>query len=106
MRKVGLCVRPPPSLKPRAFPHSGTDHLLKNFPSESKTCMRLFRGSATYILFLPRATADGLAVNALRQFPNSDLAKRQRVCEAEIERVCEAEIERDQAAVFSTTALD
>src|ERR1700760_3175047 len=35
------------SSKPYVRPHSGTDHLVKNFPFESKICIRLLIGSAT-----------------------------------------------------------
>src|SRR5262249_39057727 len=40
------------SSKPYGRPHSGTDHLLRNLPLESNTCIRLLRGSATYTLLL------------------------------------------------------
>ena len=35
------------SSKPAGGPHSGTDHLVRNFPFSSNTCIRLLIGSAT-----------------------------------------------------------
>ena len=47
-RRAGLCVRSMArSSKPIGGPHSGTDHLVRNFPFSSNTCIRLLIGSAT-----------------------------------------------------------
>ena len=45
------------SSNPCGGPHSGTDHLVRNFPVASNTCIRLFIGSATYTLLFPGSTA-------------------------------------------------
>ena len=38
-----LCESMAKSSKPTGCPHSGTDHLVRNFPFESNTCIRLLR---------------------------------------------------------------
>src|SRR4051812_31094189 len=48
------------SSKPYGRPHSGIDHLVRNFPFESKTCIRLLSESATYSLLLVGSTATEL----------------------------------------------
>src|SRR5437588_738946 len=45
------------SSKPTDCPHSGTGHLVRNFPFESNTCIRRFIGSATYTLLFLGSTA-------------------------------------------------
>src|SRR5262249_25503705 len=45
------------SSKPCGCPHSGTIHLVRNFPLESNICIRLLIGSATYTLLVLGSTA-------------------------------------------------
>ena len=44
---ASVCESMAKSSKPIACPHSGTDHLVRNFPFSSNTCIRLLIGSAT-----------------------------------------------------------
>src|SRR5438876_11892391 len=45
------------SSKPTGWPHSGIDHLVRNLPVESNSCIRLLRGSATWTLLVMGSTA-------------------------------------------------
>ena len=42
-----VCESMARSSKPAGSPHAGTDHLVRNFPFSSNTCIRLLIGSAT-----------------------------------------------------------
>src|SRR6266511_3404109 len=59
------------SSKPSASRHSGTDHLLRNFPFESKISIRLLTGSATYTWLLVGLTVTEVTpLNCPSPFPS------------------------------------